>query len=48
MESMFTTFIHYGDVLKFGNEGIYGLTAIKFLAWLYDEPRLNRLVSRYF
>lgn len=47
-ESMFTVFIHYADVLKFGNEGIYGLAAIKFLAWLYDEPRLNKLVHRYF
>ena len=47
-ESMFTVFIHYADVLKFDNAGIYGLAAIKFLAWLYDEPRLNKLVNRFF
>ena len=48
IESMYTAFIDHADVLKFGNEGIYGLAAIKFLAWMYDESRLNRLVSRYF
>ena len=48
IESMYTAFIDHADVLKFGNEGIYGLAAIKFLAWMYDESRLNKLVSRYF